>query len=92
MTLYSCNSKCFSTTKKIYELKVRSNIFQEIYLAGGETAATTLEWAMSQLLRNPKVMEKAQAEVCKVLEGKRKIEYTNIQKLDYVKLVVKETF
>ena len=37
-------------------------------------------------------MEKAQAEVRKVLEGKRKIEYTNIQKLDYVKLVVKETF
>uniref|UniRef100_A0A7N2L3J2 Cytochrome P450 n=1 Tax=Quercus lobata TaxID=97700 RepID=A0A7N2L3J2_QUELO len=57
----------------------------------GETTATTLEWAMSELLRNPKVMEKAQAEVCKVIEGKRKIEYIDTQKLDYVKLVVKET-
>ncbi|KAL4654960.1 hypothetical protein ACB092_01G417500 [Castanea dentata] len=66
-------------------------VTSEIYLAGGETAATTLEWAMSELLRNPKVMERAQAEVRKVLEGKRKIEYTDIQKLDYVKLVVKET-
>ncbi|XP_030939618.1 premnaspirodiene oxygenase-like [Quercus lobata] len=66
-------------------------VTSEIYLAGGETAATTLEWAMSELLRNPKVIEKAQAEVRKVLEGKRKIEYTDIQKLDYVKLVVKET-
>ena len=46
---------------------------------------------MSELLRNPKVMEKAQAEVRKVLEGKRKIEDTDIQKLDYVKSVVKES-
>ena len=36
-------------------------------------------------------MEKAQAEVRKVLEGKRKIEDTDIQKLDYVKSVVKES-
>ena len=47
---------------------------------------------MSELLRNPKVMEKAQAEVRKVLEGKRKIEDPDIQKLDYVKSIVKETF
>ncbi|KAL0013098.1 hypothetical protein SO802_000167 [Lithocarpus litseifolius] len=40
-------------------------VTSEIYLAGGEAAATTLEWAMSELLRNPKVMEKAQAEVRK---------------------------
>ncbi|XP_075672112.1 melianol synthase CYP71BQ5-like [Castanea sativa] len=63
----------------------------DIYLAGGETTATTLEWVMSELLRNPQVMEKAQAEVRKVLEGKRKIEDGDIQKLDYVKLLVKET-
>ncbi|KAM3714810.1 hypothetical protein ACJW31_01G362200 [Castanea mollissima] len=66
-------------------------IILDIYLAGGETGATTLEWTMSELLRNPKVMEKAQAEVRKVLEGKRKIEDTDIQKLDYVKSVVKES-
>lgn len=66
-------------------------VTSEIYLAGGETSATTLEWAMSELLRNPKVMEKAQAEVRKVFEGKRKIEDTDILKLDYVKSVVKET-
>ena len=36
-------------------------------------------------------MEKAQAEVRKVLEGKRKIEDTDIQKLYYVKSIVKET-
>ena len=82
----------FFNYNKIYiTQKLDQILFQEIYLAGGETAATTLEWAMSELLRNPKVMEKAQAEVRKVLEGKRKIEDTDIQKLYYVKSIVKET-
>ncbi|KAL0013099.1 hypothetical protein SO802_000168 [Lithocarpus litseifolius] len=69
----------------------KKDLVDDIYLAGGETGATTLEWTMSELLRNPKVMEKAQAEVRKVLEGKRKIEDSDIQKLDYVKSVVKES-
>ncbi|KAL5540239.1 hypothetical protein UlMin_044479 [Ulmus minor] len=37
-------------------------IVLDIFSAGSETASTTLEWTMSELLRNPKVMEKAQAE------------------------------
>ncbi|KAB1228280.1 Cytochrome P450 71D10 [Morella rubra] len=59
--------------------------------AGSETTATTIEWAMSEMLRNPRVMEKAQAEVRRVLDGRRKIDETDIQKLDYLKSVVKET-
>jgi cytochrome P450 len=35
-------------------------------------------------------MEKAQAEVRRVFEGKRNIDETDIEKLDYLKLVVKE--
>jgi cytochrome P450 len=50
-----------------------------------------MEWAMSELLRNPRVMEKAQAEVRQVLEGQRNIDEVDSQKLDYLKLVVKET-
>ena len=36
-------------------------------------------------------MEKAQAEVRQVLEGQKNFDEANIQKLDYLKLVVKET-
>ncbi|KAK4592602.1 hypothetical protein RGQ29_016933 [Quercus rubra] len=63
----------------------------EVFFAGSETSATTIEWAMSELIKNPRVMEKAQAEVRQVLEGQKNFDEANIQKLDYLKLVVKET-
>ncbi|CAL8142839.1 unnamed protein product [Prunus armeniaca] len=61
--------------------------------AGSETSATTIEWTMSELMRNPRVMKKAQAEVRQVaLEGKKnRIEEAEVQKMDYLKSVVKET-
>ena len=46
---------------------------------------------MSELIRNPRVLEKAQAEVRQVLIGKRTLEEADIQQLDYVKSVIKET-
>ena len=45
---------------------------------------------MSELLKDPRVMEKAQAEVRQAFRGKSKIEEADIQKLDYLKSIVKE--
>ena len=68
-----------------------NSLLQDVFTAANETSASTIEWAMSELLRNPKVMKKAQAEVRLVLEEGRNTNETNIQKLNYLKLVVKET-
>lgn len=65
--------------------------FQDIVGAGGETTATALEWAMTELIRNPRVPEKAQAEVRNVLGGKVKIDEVDSKKLRYLKCVIKET-
>ncbi|KAK9922122.1 hypothetical protein M0R45_030602 [Rubus argutus] len=66
-------------------------VTMDIYTAGSETSATTIEWAMSELLRNPRAMEKAQFEVRQLLAGKRKIQEIDLKELDYLKLVIKET-
>ncbi|XP_009344943.3 desmethyl-deoxy-podophyllotoxin synthase-like [Pyrus x bretschneideri] len=72
------------------------DVILDIFAAGSETSATTLEWVMSELMRNPRVMKRAQAEVRQLVlqfEGKKSkvIEERDVQKMDYLKLVVKET-
>ncbi|CAN6709050.1 unnamed protein product [Malus baccata var. baccata] len=72
------------------------DIILDIFGAGSETSATTLEWAMSELMRNPRIMKRAQAEVRQLVlqfEGKKNkvIEERDVQKMDYLKSVVKET-
>lgn len=46
---------------------------------------------MAEMLRNPGVMEKAQAEVRQVVKGKDKIQETDVKELKYLKMVIKET-
>lgn len=46
---------------------------------------------MSELLRNPEVMEKAQAEVRQLFNNKGKIDETCLNELTYMKSVIKET-
>ncbi|XP_059449480.1 receptor like protein 22-like [Corylus avellana] len=64
---------------------VIGQIVIDIYIGAGESSATTLEWAMAELIRNPRVMAKAQAEVRQVLIGKKKLEGKDMQQLDFVK-------
>ncbi|KAK8943002.1 5-epiaristolochene 1,3-dihydroxylase [Platanthera zijinensis] len=70
-------------------------IIQDMLLAGSETTSTLLEWAMSELLRNPEIMKKAQREVREALGitmlGKLSEEEVASGKLIYLQLVIKET-
>ncbi|XP_050363491.1 desmethyl-deoxy-podophyllotoxin synthase-like [Argentina anserina] len=69
------------------------DVVMEIFVAGSETSAATLEWAMSELLKNPRVMKAAQAEVRQsVLLTSEDNTLDNVQhKMDYLKSIVKET-
>ena len=65
---------------------------QDIFTAGTDTSSTTVEWAMAEMMKTPRVMKKAQAEVRKLYQGnKTLIHEKDIEKLSYLKWVIKET-
>jgi len=64
---------------------------QDIFSAGGDTAASTINWAIAEMIRDPRVMKKAQDEVREVFNTKGKIDEICMDELKYFKSVVKET-
>ncbi|GLJ32056.1 hypothetical protein SUGI_0645470 [Cryptomeria japonica] len=71
--------------------EIRSIIF-ELLMAGSDTAAGSLEWAMAELIRNPHTMKKAQAELEEVVGRERRVEESDLEHLPYLRAVVKEVF
>ncbi|XP_047951265.1 salviol synthase-like [Salvia hispanica] len=63
-----------------------------MFTAGTDTSAITVEWAMSEMMRNPSVLSKAQEEVRRVFDDKGYVDEAKFDELKYMRLVIKETF
>nr|XP_027082429.1 premnaspirodiene oxygenase-like [Coffea arabica] len=61
----------------------------DMFSAGNKTSSATVKWAISEVIRNPRVMVKAQSEIQKACMGKKTAEESDIQELKY--LIIKET-
>ena len=63
-----------------------------MFLGGIDTSAITMVWAMAELVKRPYLLTKAQDEVRNVLGDKGKVTVNDIDQLQYLKMIVKETF
>ncbi|XP_076914296.1 germacrene A hydroxylase [Bidens hawaiensis] len=66
-------------------------VILDMFGAGTDTSSATVEWAISELIRCPRAMEKVQVELRKALEGKERIKEDDIQDLSYLNHVIRET-
>ncbi|KAL9147223.1 hypothetical protein ABFS82_13G159600 [Erythranthe guttata] len=66
-------------------------VLVDILTAGSETSAITIDWAMSEMLRNPRILKKAQDEVRRVFDDKGYVDESKINELEYLKSIIKET-
>lgn len=62
-----------------------------MFSAGTDTTYTVLEWAMTELLLHPEVMKALQSEVRGVVGSKRGVKQDDLEKMTYLKAVLKET-
>lgn len=68
-------------------------ILLDMFVPGSVTTATTMEWLMTELGRNPSVKEKVQKEIRRVVGEKAIaiIDVNDINHMNYLKCVIKET-
>jgi cytochrome P450 len=65
---------------------------QNMFAGGTDTSTVTMEWAMSELLKNPPIMKKLKVELDMVVGKDRLVQESDGPNLKYLQAVIKETF
>ncbi|XP_062030528.1 labd-13Z-ene-9,15,16-triol synthase, chloroplastic-like [Rosa rugosa] len=67
-------------------------LLTDIVVAGNDTTAGIIEWAMSELIQHPDELRKVQEELTKIVGINNLVEEFHLPKLHYLDAVIKETF
>ncbi|XP_027365745.1 3,9-dihydroxypterocarpan 6A-monooxygenase-like [Abrus precatorius] len=79
-----------STEVKLTRENIKA-LIMDIFMAGTDTSAITMEWALAELINNPHVMEKARQEIDSVTGNNRLIQESDLPNLPYLRAIIKET-
>ncbi|KAL8097088.1 hypothetical protein AgCh_030259 [Apium graveolens] len=78
-------------TDEIDEAQIH-NLFIDLFVAGTDTTSSTVEWAMSEILRNPKtILVKVKTELNQEIGKGKIVQETDISKLVYLQCILKQT-
>ncbi|KAL0342869.1 UNVERIFIED_CONTAM: cytochrome [Sesamum angustifolium] len=67
-------------------------VLLDMLIAGMDTSSAVVEWTLSELIRHPKAMKKLQQELKQVVGMDQIVEESHLDRLEYLDMVVKETF
>ncbi|PIN24999.1 Cytochrome P450 CYP2 subfamily [Handroanthus impetiginosus] len=82
------------TLQKEYDLSEDTviGLLWDMISAGMDTTTITVEWAMAEMVRNPRVQQKVQEELNRVVGTNRVMTEADIPNLPYLQCVTKECF
>ncbi|TKY73318.1 Flavonoid 3'-monooxygenase [Spatholobus suberectus] len=63
-----------------------------MFTAGTDTSSSTTEWAIAELIRNPRILAQVQQELDTVVGRDRSVKEEDLPHLQYLQAVIKETF
>ncbi|KAH7665222.1 Flavonoid 3'-monooxygenase protein [Dioscorea alata] len=63
-----------------------------LFTAGTDTSASTVEWAMAELIRHPDILAAVQGEIDAVIGRSRLVSELDLAKLPLLQAIIKETF
>eukprot|EP00249_Psilotum_nudum_P021984 c28328_g1_i1 orf=371-1933(+) len=66
-------------------------VWLDLFSAGTDTSAATLEWALTRVVRDPRILSESRKELDREIGLRRKVEETDIPNLVYLHAVLKET-
>ncbi|KAJ4755264.1 hypothetical protein LUZ62_028136 [Rhynchospora pubera] len=73
----------------ITDTNIKGLIF-DLFTAGTDTSSIITEWALTEMIKNPQVLKRAQEEMDEVIGRERRLEESDISNLPYLQAVVKE--
>ncbi|KAL9386010.1 hypothetical protein Peur_023020 [Populus x canadensis] len=79
------------TEPEYYTDDIIKGLVVVILLAGTHTSSTTMEWALSLLLNNPEVLEKAKREIDERIGHDRLMDEADLAQLPYLHSILNET-
>ncbi|CAI9101625.1 OLC1v1038993C1 [Oldenlandia corymbosa var. corymbosa] len=75
-----------------FNINVLKHMLLDLFIAGTDTTSGTVEWAMAELLRNPEKLLTAKEELKRVIGENGVVQESDISRLPYLQVIVKETF
>lgn len=90
LSLKTSTSNTHDELSKVIDRSVIKAIMIDIISAATDTSSTSIEWIMSELIKNPRVLKKCHEELNAVVGLDRMVEESDIPKLEYLYMVIKE--
>nr|QOR29536.1 flavonoid 3',5'-hydroxylase [Cistus creticus subsp. creticus] len=85
------NADSKSDEEKLSVTNIKA-LLLNLFTAGTDTSSSVIEWALAEMLVNPKILKRAHEEMDQVIGRNRRLEESDLGKLPYLQAICKETF